>query len=229
MSRRLLFISLFLLPVLFSGCRRGVAPGETVDADHLVYHIKYLEDRAGDVPTAILPAKMDAYYTRYHVLTRIDGFFNQFSLVQVADLRRRRVTTLLNFFGNKVYYESEPGQMPAAIVEPVHLEYRATGDTAVIGGLNSEEMMVEADDESYSIYFTRDFRVRRPNISTPYYMVEDPLTDFRIQLSYLKMHLTCTGMEHRTVESGMFLIPEDYKPVNRSTMEEIINSLFTND
>ena len=77
------------------------------------------------------------------------------------------------------------------------------------------------------MYYTRDFTVRKPNLSTPYSSIDHPLSDFRIQLSYLKMHLTCTEYETRTVESDIFRIPEDYKPVSRPVMEEIINSLFT--
>ena len=202
---------------------------EMVDAHYIQYEIEYLEDRAGDIPTRILPGTMDAYYTQYYVLTKIEGFFNQFSLIQIADLKRRRVTTLLNFFGNKVYYVGESGELPAGIVKPGRLKCRNTGETEVIGGLQSERLDVETDTDQYSIYYTRDFSVRRPNISTPYHSVDHPLTDFRIQLSLLKMHLSCSFLEYKTVESEIFTIPEDYRAVNRATMEKIINSLFTKD
>ena len=77
------------------------------------------------------------------------------------------------------------------------------------------------------MYYTRDFSVREPNLSTPYGSINHPLSYFRIQLSYLKMRLTCTMYETRVIDSDIFTIPEDYKPVSRSVMEEIINSLFT--
>jgi hypothetical protein len=200
-----------------------------IDAYHLRYEIEYLEEKAGDIPTRILPGTMDAYYTRYFVLTKIEGFFNQFSLVQVADLKHRRVTTMLNFFGNKVFYAGETGELPAGVARPERLKCRRTGDYEVIGGLRSERMEVEKGDEQFNIYCTQDFSVRRPNISTPYSMVDDPLTDFRIQLSVLKMHLRCSGMVYGSIETKMFDIPEDYRPVDRASMEEIINSLFTKD
>ena len=77
------------------------------------------------------------------------------------------------------------------------------------------------------MYFTRDFSVRRPNLSTPYGIIDYPLSDFRIQLSYLKMHLTCAEYEPRIIESEIFTVPDDYRHVSRPVMEEIINSLFT--
>lgn len=225
--RKYLLVFFTLNVFLIIGCRRITELPETLDAHYLKYNIEYLEDKAGDIPTRILPYSMDAYYTRYFVLTKIEGFFNQFSLTQIADLRQRKVTTLLNFFGNKVYYVGETGELPASIVEPPKLKCTYSRETAVIGGVNSERVDVDTGEEQFSIYFTKDFTVRRPNISTPYRSVDYPLTDFRIQLSVLKMHLTCSKLEEKTIESEIFSIPENYKRVNRDTMEEIINSLFT--
>jgi hypothetical protein len=225
--RKYLLLLPILFPLLLNGCRRSVELPEMVDANYIEYDIEYLEDKAGEIPTRILPGTMDAYYTRYFVLTRIEGFFNQFSLIQIADLRQRKVTTLLNFFGNKVYYVGGTGELPASIVEPPRLRLKYPGDTDTIGGLHSERVEVDTGDEQFSIYFTREFSVRRPNISTPWRSVDHPLTDFRIQLSELKMHLSCNKMESKIIESESFTIPEEYKRVNRDTMEEIINSLFT--
>ena len=182
---------------------------------------------AGDIPTRILPSKMDSYYTEYYVLTRIEGFFNQFSLVQIANLKHKEVTTLLNFFGNKVYYQGEKGELPAGIEKPKQLNFRLTGETSVIGGLNSEKIEVDTGEEQFNIYFTKDFSVRRPNIITPYHSIDFPLSDFQIQLSLLKMHLSCAEFETKIIKSEIFEIPEDYRSVSRQVMEEIINSLFT--
>ena len=102
-----------------------------------------------------------------------------------------------------------------------------TGEKSVIGGLNSEQVQIDTGDESYNMYYTRDFSVRRPNLSTPYRTINYPLSDFRIQLSYLKMHLTCTEYDSRIIESEMFTVPDEYRLVTRPVMEEIINSLFT--
>ena len=225
--RKYLLFLIVILAALPNGCRRSSGLPETIDSHYLRYDISYLEEKAGDIPTRILPRTMDAYYTKYFILTKIEGFFNQFSLIQISDLRRRRVTTLLNFFGNKVYYQGGYGELPASIVEPDRLEFSFTGETKIIGGLNSERVMVDTGEEQFSIYCTRDFSVRRPNISTPYRSVDYPLTDFRIQLSLLKMHLTCSGFEQKCIESKAFIVPDEYREVNRESMEKIINSLFT--
>jgi hypothetical protein len=213
--------------LLLISCRRNVTLPETVEAHYLKYDIHYLEDRAGDIPTRILPGHMDAYYTKYYVLSRIEGFFNQFSLIQIADLRHRQVSTLLNFFGNKVYCVGRPGELPAAIRGTDKIQSKYTGETKIIGGLNSERVEVNTGEEEYSIYVTHDFSIRRPNITTPYYSINQPLSQFKVQLSVLKMLLSCSEFEQKFIESEIFTIPEEYRPVTRENMEEIINSLFT--
>lgn len=227
MSRRLFLPLLFLVLLLPVSCRRNIPLPATLEAHYIKYRISYLESMAGDIPTRILPVKMDSWYTDYFVATRIDGFFRQFSLVQIADLKNKRVSTLLNLFGTKVYHQGEKGELPAGIIAPAELHIHSTGELSVIGGLNSEQLEIDTGNEIFNMYYTRDFSVRRPNLSTPYGSIDHPLSDFRIQLSYLKMHLTCTEYESRIIQSEIFMIPEDYKLVTRPVMEEIINSLFT--
>lgn len=227
MSRRLLFPLLFLVSLIVSSCRFDSRLPETLEAHYIKYHISYLESMAGDVPTRLLPATMDSWYTDYFVVTRINGFFNQFSLMQIADLKNKRVCTLLDIFGSKIYHRAEKGELPAGIIAPSELRIHNTGEQSVIGGLHSEQVEIDTGSESYNMYYTRDFSVRRPNLSTPYGSINYPLSDFRIQLSYLKMHLTCTKYETKTVESDMFTVPDEYKPVSRAVMEQIINNLFT--
>ena len=229
MSRKLPIIFLILTALLVNSCRRNVHLPETMEAHYIQYDIEYLEATAGDIPTRILPSTMHSWYTDHYALTKIEGFFNQFSLIQIADLKNKRVTTLLNFFGNKVYYRSGQGELPASIVAPEHLNFTNTGERSVIGGLHSRRLEVDTGAEKFSIYYTDDFSVRRPNLSTPYRSIDKPLSEFRIQLSYLKMQLSCHRYESRIIESEIFTIPDEYRAVTRPVMEDIINSLFTKD
>ena len=200
-----------------------------MEAHYIQYKIHYLENTAGEIPTRILPSTMQSWYTEYFVLTKIQGFFNQFSLIQIADLQNKTVTTLLNVFGNKVFYRSEKGELPASIVAPDHLSYTLTREQSIIGGLHSRRVEVDTGEEKFNIFYTEDFSARRPNLSTPYGAIDKPLSEFPIQLSYLKMHLSCELYEERIIESEIFSIPDEYRAVSRPVMEEFINSLFTKD
>ncbi len=229
MFRKYLLYPPLLLTLIISGCQPKSDAPDMVEAYHLKYDIIYLQEKVGDIPTKVLPGTMDAYYTKQYVYTSISGFFNQFNLVQIADLRRKKVTTLLDFFATHVYYAGESGEFPAGIMIPENMEMRFTDDTTTIGGFLSERIEVETEEGIFDIYSTRDIKIRHPNMSTPYRNVDDPLTAFRIQLSQLKMQLNCSSSELKSVDSEMFTVPDSYKAVNRAAMEEIINNLFTKD
>ncbi|PID91360.1 MAG: hypothetical protein CSA96_08800 [Bacteroidetes bacterium] len=226
-TRPLLLLA--LLVFVPGGCRRPAPLPETIEVHHLNYQVSYLEDKAGEIPTRILPKQMEAYFSRHYIYTRIEGFFKQFSLTQVADLKRRQVTTMLHFFGTKVYYSGKPGELPAGVISPKKLSFSRTGLHKTIGGLDSEHIIARMDDGSFDFYFTDDFSIRRPNINTPYQELSKPLTVFRIRLSELDMLLTCKAYEFTNISGDLLKVPAGYKPVSKASMEDIINSLFTKD
>jgi hypothetical protein len=226
------FRTIFLLTAsLFTiqSCNLKDRGADVTEADYIEYKVIYMENMAGDIPTQMLPDVMEAYYNKRYIRTSIEGFFGQFSLVQIANLRQNTVTTMLNFFGNRVFYTGKKGELPVGIKELTDPVVRLTNDTTHICGMLSKMAVVETKDSSFDIYYIEDFDIQSPNITTPYYFIEHVLSDFRVQLSLLKMQLIMRHHEKITVESSVFEIPENYKPVSRETMESIINSLFTKD
>ncbi len=215
------------IAIAFVSCKRDAEKSETIKVDYIKYQVVYLEKMAGDIPTNMLPSEMHAYYDHHHVLTRIDGFFGQFSLVQVADLKKQTVVSMLNFFGNKIYYTGKKGEIPAGIYPLDNPDITFTKDTLTVSGLMSYRANVKVTDDNYDIYYTKEININNPNITTPYSSIEHVLSDFRVQLSYLKMRLIIKNHEKQRIDPAFFDIPEEYKQVSKETMENIINNLFT--
>jgi len=104
-----------------------------------------------------------------------------------------------------------------------------TNDTMSISGILCRKAIVETNDSKYNIYFTEEIDIKSPNITTPYSFIDHVLSDFRVQLSMLKMQLRIKKYETTMVESSLFTVPDDYERVSREFMENTINSLFTKD
>lgn len=221
----LLLLTACILLAFARECRNS-GPKEN-ESTFVRYRISYLENMAGDIPTRILPKNMDCYYSPDKVVTTIEGFFGQFTLSQIADLRKKEVITLLNFFGNKVAYQGKRGELPASVLPIDNMTLTKTADTLRIAGLLSHRVEVSTPSGNYDIYYTSDIPVKKPNITTPYSQIEYPLSDFRVTLSQLKMRLTISETRTELLSAEAFGIPEGYKAVSREEMEEIINSLFT--
>lgn len=221
-------ITLLFIPVLFfASCKRGSSEAGTTEVDYIQYKVVYLEKMAGDIPTNMLPGVMHAYYDKRHVLTKIDGFFGQFSLVQIADLKNQTVTSMLNFFGNKIYYTGAKGEIPVSIYPLDDPDIEFTEDTTSISGLKSQKVKIILSEHSYDIFYTKEIDIESPNITTPYSFIDYVLSDFRVQLSYLKMRLIIDKHSEESIDPAIFVVPEEYEEVSRDTMEEIINNLFT--
>jgi hypothetical protein len=212
---------------IISGCRPSDRKIGETEADYIEYNVVYLENMAGDIPTKMLPDVMEAYYSNRYIKTSIKGFFGQFALIQIADLRKSSVTTMINFFGNKVFYTGDKGEIPVGIRELNNPGMHITSDTLRICGMLSKKAVVETIDDRFDIYFIEEIDIKSPNITTPYYFIDHVLSDFRVQLSVLKMQLIMRHHEKTTVNHTVFEIPEEYKQVTKETMEAIINSLFT--
>lgn len=218
-----------LLVLIIVSCQRDKDGSKTSEVDYITYKVEYLEKMAGDIPTSWLPGEMHAYYDRKHVLTRIDGFFGQFSLVQVADLKKNTVVSMLNFIGNKIYYVGDKGEIPAGIYPLDNPDINFSEDTLTISGLLSYKANVNVSDDNYDIFYTKDISIDHPNVTTPYSSIDYVLSDFRVQLSFLKMRLIIKDHKKENIDPSIFEIPEDYKQVSKEAMEGIINNLFTKD
>lgn len=222
------YISIIALLIIgLNSCKRAGEGKADIDADIINYEIVYMENMAGDIPTSVLPKTMEAIYTRKYIKTSIKGFFGQFSLTQIANLRKNTVVTLLNFLGHKVYYVGEKGEIPVGIVTLKNPEVEYHKDTLNVCGMQAKRATVTTEKEKYDIYYIEEINIKDPNITTPYYFIDFVLSDFRVQLSMLKMRLI---MEEHTTEKisfSEFDIPGDYKEVSHDSMESIINNLFT--
>ena len=229
MVKRLSLYSVILIFVILTiaGCKRFREMPAEMEGNYILYRVEYLEEKAGDIPTDLLPKKMEAYYTKNHVATHIDGFLGQFSLVQIANLRKRTVTTMLSFFGNKIYHTGQRGELPVGIHPLEDAEIMHSSDTLHLSGVPAFKATVHTSGRSYDIYYTREIDIRDPNITTPYPSIEYVLCDFQVQLSQLKMRLIMEDHQEKTIDTSVFNIPEEYREVSHATMEQIINNLFT--
>ncbi len=227
--QRITKITLGIIIIAISSCNQGSKDLESIEVDYIKYNVFYMENMAGDIPTSILPNEMHAYFTKNHVLTEIKGMFGQFRLVQIANLKKNTVISMLNFLGNKIYFIGEKGEIPIGIHPLDDPKIDFTEDTLTISGLKSYRVAVQLPDQSYDIYYTDEIDIKNPNITTPYAFIDNVLSDFRVQLSYLKMRIILEEYKKETVNPSLFEIPEDYEQVTRETMNSIINNLFTKD
>jgi len=220
------FLPVFVFFILVFACRQD-KKSKMIEVKVLEYHVEYVDDVAGSVPTSILPEKMSLIFYDQKALTTIEGFLGQFSLSYLADLKKQRVVTMLKLFDRNFYYQGEEGELPAGIVSFEDMIIEKTGDSAMIMDFMARKYIVRAGEiDSKEIWSTEEIDIRNPNIITPYREIPGVLLQFYSQLSVLKMHLVIEKYQEKTISEDMMQVPDSFKRISKSTMEKTLEELF---
>jgi len=217
-----------LIPVfIFAGCKTNTIPEGEVKATVIEYKVTYLAEKAGKIPTKMLPGKMTVIFAGHYALNKIEGFFGQFSLIYVGNLKNETVITMLKLFDKKFVYYGKKGELPCGLNDPGELKITETGHTAEMHGLICKQLQIVSISDSINYAMCTDaIKIRNPNITTPYKEINEVLLEFNTQLSLLDMKLSATSLEEKTVSWDLFRVSGDYEEKSREFMENTINELF---
>lgn len=215
-----------LVIISFAGCKREKKI-KIVDAQVIEYRVEYIEEVAGSVPTHILPRKMTLVFAGNKAMNNIEGFFGQFSLTYIADLKARTVLTLLKVFDKKYYHEGTEDEPPVGIALMPGMKLEETGRQDEIINFEAKQYILHLPGgHSHDIWVTSDIKIKDPNITTPYKNVDDVLLQFYTELSVLKMLVRAEKYESRSLSTEIFMVPDNYEEVSREKMNNILEELF---
>ncbi len=214
------------LVIISAGCTRKKDP-DVVKADVIHYRVEYLHEKAGSIPTKILPDHMTVIFSHSYALNRIEGFFGQFSLSYVADQKRKKVTTLLKIFDKKYVYTGQAGDLPCGIDPMDGMTMKAGLNEKTIAGHRCREYVLSIPGrETLPVFSAEDIRVNSPNITTPYRGHDHVLLQFYTRLSVLDMMLIADSCTVKNIPLEIFSVPDGYQRVSKIKMEKILNELF---
>ena len=217
-----------LIPVLvFTACKNKGIPEGVVSAKVIEYKVNYLSEKAGAIPTKMLPGKMTVIFADHYALNKIEGFFGQFSLVYIGNLKNESVITMLKLFDKKYVCYGKKGELPCGFRNLKNLSVKETGNIRDLLGMPCKELQISSD-ENHPFYAlsTDKIGIKNPNITTPYKEIKDVLLEFNTHLSLLDMKLTAISVQEKTISWDIFHVSEEYKERPREFMENTISELF---
>jgi hypothetical protein len=198
-----------------------------IDAKIIKYRVEYVDEKAGSIPTKILPSQMTLIFADHYALNTIEGFFGQFSLTYIANRKKKTVTTLLKIFDKKYYYIGEAGELPCGIDPMTGCTFSDGKSEDEFAGFKGHEKIIKQEGKpDISIYTTDEIKIKNPNNTTPYKDVNEVLLVFYSKLSVMGMILIADEYSEEVLSSKIFQIPEGYKAVSRARMEKTIEELF---
>ncbi len=220
------FSVVFVIIILFTACDKTGKEKE-IEAIVINYRVEYLDKTAGSIPTNVLPKRMKLILGDHYAMNSIKGFFGQFSLTYIANLKKQKVITLLKIFNEKLYHEGKRGELPCSIDELEGLIISMTGNEKKILDMNCKEYeFILPEHEKVLVYGTNEIDFSSPNKTTPYSEIEEVLLQFYTKLDVLEMFLTAEDYVEEILSTNVFAVPDGYKEVSRVKMENTITSLF---
>jgi hypothetical protein len=108
------------------------------------------------------------------------------------------------------------------------MKIKETSETKKIAGFNCKKSIVllPSTGESFSIYYTDEIALRRPNATNPYKSVDGVLMEFELNLLHLKMRFVAEDFHGQNIDNQLNRIPVNMRNVSRDQMTHILNKLM---
>jgi len=225
-----LFRYLIIALILVSGISCNKRPPRPKSDEGIIeYRIIYFEDKVGSISPGLLPQTMEMKFKKNKVKNTIEGAMGFFSLINIADLNEMTNATFIKFIDKKYVYRGQKREKPCCITPIEGMEITFTDETKEIIGLTSKRAIVSfpgSDNESFSIYYTTEIRLKNPNITSPYKEIPGVLLEFRANLGQSEIQVVAQNYKSQYLPDKEFHFPRNYKEISKQEMEKIINALL---
>ena len=228
MSRRITLLSFICLFFIQYSCKKKPA-AENYSEGIVEFKITYLQDKVGGYSKSVLPKSMTIEFKDNKMKTRIEAALGFFRLIHITDLDDRRNTTLLKFMDKRYIFRGRKREQACCFGVLDDMKVTFTGRKKVIAGFQCEEAIAEFPSnefQSFSIYFTREIGIRKPNVTSPYHDIPGFMMEFITTMGNAKMQMIAEKYRPVRIDDKEFEIPDDYRPVTRMEMENILHALM---
>ena len=220
------FFVLLVLPIV-SSCGYGRKQGG-IESGRIDYNITYLNEDLDKKTLEVLPRKMKLVFNDKEAVNNIEGFLGFYRLEAFTNFHTRKCSTLLKVFDKHYLFTGKKDEMMCCFDAMKGMEIRETGETKQIAGLQCKKahVILPSSHSTFDIYYTGEIRLKHPNATNPYYMVEGVLMEFELRLLYLNMRFTAEKFQPMADKSDESSVPENTRNISRDQMTEILGRLM---
>lgn len=233
------FRKLFDLPILYFLCLSfailftGISCShqgfkEKINEGVIIYDITYKNNSGQSFPIQLLPKTLEMKFNENYVAYTIEDRVGLFSISNITDLNNRRHRTLIKVFDKRYVYQGDTKEPPVFFKSNAPFDVEYSSDTCRLAGILCKKAFLTdaSTSQIFVVLYSSESGIRNPNYNTPYGKINGLLMQFGIQMKNLDMRLTAKKFNEKDVSDDEFIIPEEYKHINKEQMEEIINTLL---
>jgi hypothetical protein len=225
MSRNILLL-LCAIPFFISCNKHNDAA--IYEQGRLEYKITYLNAEEDHYDVLYLPKKMILQFNQDFSINQIDGFMGVFKLGNMTYFKNNRVKTYLKVLDKDYAFLGGRHDMMCCFDYLDGMILEEDTATYILAGLKSKRVNISFKDgrEPFSIYYTNEIDLARPNSTNPYQAVNGVLTHFRLTMGPYLMEFRATKFDPEKPPKSEMEIPAGALEVTRPQMVAILNRLM---
>lgn len=217
---------LLLAGIFLGGCKSSVFT-DNIKEGIVTYDINYTTNSDRNFPLQLLPKTMELHFNNHFVSFEIEDRVGLFSIRNINDLMNKNHLTLIKVFDKKYVYKGEVDEAPLFFNNSTFTITEIKDTVRLIGLLcHKANVNIANSSKTFPVLFYTNIGFHNPNINTPYEKIDGILVDFMIQLKNIDMRLVAKNIAEKKMSDSEFSIPDGYKLISKSKMEEIITTLL---
>ena len=225
---------LFILTILllsFSQCKDTPFQSDIIKEGYIEYDIEYLNDSMDVFIKSFLPDKMKIKFKNHNIRNQLKCMGGIFILTNIKKYENGTNITLVDFIDKKYKYIEKNKDSSLFFEQRPNIIIQNTDSTKEISGFTCKETKItiagkkEKSKKQFSVFHTDKISIKGFNNQTPFEAIDEVLLEFQLNFNDIPIKFTATKVKKGNIPDREFEIPENYKRINKETMQEIIELL----
>lgn len=221
---------LFIAAITAMTCNSCSTKGNKyLDQGEIHYSVDYA-GAIGTFPREFLPKYLVVSFKNDKILFEMISPFGNSGILNLDNPEKNIYDTYFSLLTIKYYYPAKPGEIYPGFEAMQGIEIVKTAKTSVICGFdcNNAQITFPADREKkFDIWYTKEIRVRNPNVCTPFSEIDGVLMNFFFIIGHSELHFNAETVYKKNIPDQIFLRRENFVRVSRQEIVRFIDKMLT--
>jgi GLPGLI family protein len=174
----------------------------------------------------IMPDNIEMSFKNGNTAMNIKGFAGSFNISFITDRETNKYYSLVRIMVDRYMYVTDSNGIAFGydMIKDMKIEYLP--DTSTICGFLCNKAVAHCNsiNRDLELWYTNDIKIPRPNINNAFRDLDGVLMKFQVILSGIFMEFTAKEVSEEPVSDDAFKIPDNYKQIQKDSLERFLKS-----
>lgn len=229
-KKSIIFIAMLVFVFALASCKKEEETAGRISEGYIEYKMQYMGDSLERFVQTFLPRRMKLIFRANNTKNHISDATGLFSFTHIKNQAKGIQAILMKIMNNKYKYVEPLAEESAFFKERPEMRINHVEDTKWIAGYSCRKAKIayptgKKETKHFNIYYTDQIDIEGFTRHTPFQSINGVLMEFQLELYQMPFRLIATEVKRQKITDDAFTIPQDYKAVNKKTLQEIIEVL----